>query len=327
MNRELTRVSSIVVLMFATLFVSSSVITVFQADALRLDGRNTRTLLASYSAERGPILVDGTPVASSVPADDQYLFQRQYANGPLYSAVTGYFTLNQGTIGVEGALNDSLSGTANNQFFGQLNAIITGQDPKGAAVELTVDAEVQQAASDAIGDNTGAVVAIEPSTGRILAMVSKTAYDPNLLAVHDTGSVIDAYNSLIDDPARPLLNRAIGGDLYAPGSVFKLVVASAAIDSGTYTPDTAIPNPATLQLPLSSNTISNAADGQCGGEPTVSLATALRLSCNIPFAQVGQNLGADEIGDYAEAFGFGEDLAIPQGVTPSDYPLRSTSRP
>ncbi|MEY2849949.1 MAG: hypothetical protein RI885_2616 [Actinomycetota bacterium] len=320
MNRELTRVSTVVVLMFVALFVSSSIVTVFQADALRLDGRNTRTLLASYSAERGPILVDGTPVASSVPSDDEYLFQRQYAGGPLYSAVTGYFTLNQGTTGVEGALNDSLSGTANNQFFGQLNAIITGQDPKGAAVELTIDPAVQQAAWDGLGDNAGAVVAIEPSTGRILAMVSKAAYDPNVLAVHDTGSVIEAYDSLIDDPARPLLNRAIGGDLYAPGSVFKLITASAAIDSGAYTAETEIPNPPTLQLPLSSNTISNAADGQCGGEATVSLATALRLSCNIPFAQIGQTLGADEIGEYSEAFGFGEDLAIPQGVTPSDYP-------
>lgn len=320
MNRELTRVGAVVLLMFATLFVSSSVITVFEADGLRVDGRNTRSLYASYSAERGPILVAGTPVASSVPSDDEYEFQRVYANGPLYSAVTGYLTLNQGNSGVEGALNDDLSGTANNQFFGQLNAIITGQDPKGAAVELTIDPVIQQAAWDAFGANTGAVVAIEPSTGRILAMVSKTSYDPNLLAVHDSNAVIDAYNTLIDDPARPLLNRAIAGDLYAPGSVFKLVTASAAIDSGTYTADTEIPNPPTLQLPLSSNTISNAADGQCGGEATVSLATALRLSCNIPFAQVGQTLGADTIGSYAEAFGFGEPLDIPQSVTKSDYP-------
>lgn len=320
MNRELARVSAVVVLMFATLFVSSSVITVFQADNLKVDSRNTRTLYASYSAERGPILVGGTPVASSVPADDEYKFQRVYADGPLYSAVTGYFTLNQGTTGVEGGLNDYLSGTANDQFFGQLTAIITGQDPKGAAVEVTIDPVVQQAAWDAFGDNTGAVVAIEPSTGKILAMVSKTAFDPNLLAVHNSNDVIAAYDTLIADPARPLLNRAIAGDLYAPGSVFKLITASAAIDSGAYTPETQIPNPPILQLPQSSNTISNAADGQCGGEPTVSLATALRLSCNIPFAQVGQELGADEIGDYADAFGFGEPLAIPQRVTPSDYP-------
>ncbi len=100
-----------------------------------------------------------------MPVDDEYKYQREYANGPLYSAVTGYFTLNQGNTGIEGALNDYLSGTANEQFLDQLNAIITGQNPKGAAVELTIDPGVQQAAWDALGDLKGAVVAIDPKTG------------------------------------------------------------------------------------------------------------------------------------------------------------------
>ncbi len=320
MNRELKRVSAIVMIMFVALFASSSVISVFQVDNLRVDPRNSRTIYASYSAQRGPILVDGAPIAESVPVDDEYKFQRIYSQPELYSAVTGYFTLNQGNAGLEGALNDSLSGTANEQFFAQLDAIITGQDPQGAAVELTIDPVVQQAAWDALGTNTGAVVAIDPQTGAILAMVSKTAYDPNALAVHDTGSVIDSYDALLADPNRPLLNRAIGGDLYAPGSVFKLVVASAAIDSGQFAPESQFPNPPTLQLPLSSNTISNAADGNCGGEPTVSLADALRLSCNIPFAQLGGALGGDTISEYTDAFGFSEKLRIPQAVTPSEYP-------
>ena len=320
MNKELTRISAVVLLMFAALFVSTTIIAVFQNDNLRVDSRNTRTLFDSYSAERGPILAGGAAIVESVPSADQYKFQRVYANGPLYSAITGYFTLNQGNAGLEGSLNDQLSGTANNQFFAQLNAIVTGQDPKGAAVELTVDPVIQQAAWDALGDKTGAVVALEPSTGKILAMVSKAAYDPNVLAVHSSADVISAYNSLIGDPARPLLNRAIGGDLYAPGSVFKLITTSAAIDSGIFTADSEIPNPPTLQLPQSSSVISNAADGLCGAADTVTLANALRLSCNVPFAQVGQTLGADTIGSYAEAFGFSQQLGIPQRVTQSVYP-------
>jgi len=320
MNKELRRVSVFVLLLFVALFVSTSLIQVVETDSLRADGRNTRTLLESYSAERGPILVDGAPIAQSVPVDDQYRFQRQYPTPDVYSAVTGYFTLNQGTSGLEGSLNDYLSGTANNQFFAQVNAIITGQEPRGAAVETTIDPIVQQAAWDALADNAGAVVAIEPDTGAILAMVSKAAYDPNPLASHDTDTVLSTYDALIDDPARPLLNRAIGGDLYAPGSVFKLVVASAAIDSGDYTADSEFPNPSSLQLPLSSTVIGNAEGGDCGGGATVSIATALRLSCNIPFAQLGEALGADTIGEYADAYGFGSELEIPQRVTPSVYP-------
>ena len=320
MNKELKRVSTIVLLMFVALFVSTSIISVFQVDNLRVDGRNTRTINQSYSAQRGPILVSGVAVADSVPSSDAYKFQRVYSAPELYAPVTGYYTLNQGNAGLEGALNDSLSGTANDQFFGQLNAMITGKDPKGAAVELTLDPAIQQVAFDALGGNTGAVVALEPKTGKILAMVSKTSYDPNSLAVHDSNAVISTYNSLLANPNKPLFNRAIGGDLYAPGSVFKLIVASAAFDSGKFQPTSEFPNPPSLQLPQSSNTISNAADGNCGGAATVSIADALRLSCNIPFAQLGGALGADTIANYAGKFGFGQKLKIPLSVTPSQYP-------
>jgi len=320
MNKQLRRVSIVVLFMFLALFGSSTVITVFQVDSLRADSRNVRTLYDSYSAERGPILVDGDAVAESEPSDDQYKYQRVYTQPELYSAITGYFTLNQGNSGVEGALNDYLSGTANSQFLDQVNAILTGQTPKGASVSLTIDPAVQQAAWDAFGDNTGAVVAIRPKTGEILAMISKTAYDPNLLASHDTDQVISTYKGLIADPNRPLLNRAIGGDLYYPGSVFKLVVAAAALDSGKYTPDSEFPNPPQLQLPQTSTFINNAEGGTCGGTPTVSIATALRLSCNIPFAQLGAALGEDELEQYTTAFGYGSSFKVPMASTPSTFP-------
>lgn len=320
MNRELKRVSIVVMLMFVALFTSSTVITVFQVDSLRANPHNVRTLYDSYSAERGPILVNGQPIAQSVPSSDIYKFQRVYSQPEVYSAVTGYFTLNQGDTGVEGALNDYLSGTANDQFLDKVNSLLTGQSPKGASVALTIVPAVQQAAWDALGNNAGAVVAINPKTGAILAMVSKTAYDPNRLASHNSNSVIAAYKSLLASPQNPLVNRAIAGDLYHPGSVFKLVVASAAIDSGKFTPDSEFPNPSTLLLPNTSTYINNAEGGTCGGTPTVSIATALRLSCNIPFAQLGAALGQDEIAKYAKAYGYGQSLDIPMAVTPSTYP-------
>ncbi|MCU1545117.1 MAG: cell division protein FtsI [Homoserinimonas sp.] len=321
MNKELKRVSMVVLLMFVALFSSGTFITVFQADNLNADGRNVRTLYKSFSAERGPLLVDGAPVAVSTPVNDNFKFQRVYTNPELYSAVTGYFSLNQGNTGVEGALNDYLSGTADSQFLDQLNSVFTGQSPKGAAVELTIDPVAQQAAWDALGDQGGAVIALNPKTGAILAMVSKPTYDPNLLASHDTGSVIDAYNQLLADESDPLINRTIAGDLYHPGSVFKLLVTAAALDSGQFTTESTFANPSRLQLPQSDVTISNATEGACaGGAETVTLTEALRLSCNIPFAELGAALGENVIAEYADGFGFGHRLDVPMRTTASIYP-------
>jgi len=321
MNKELRRVSIATLAMFLALFVSTSVIQVFAVDDLRADDRNVRTLYASYSAERGPILVGGSPIAESVPVDDEYEFLRVYPEPESYAAVTGYFTLNQGTTGIEGAYNDFLTGTANEQFLDQLAAVVTGQNPRGAAVELTLDRAVQQAAIEAMGDQRGSIVAIEPATGRILALVSTPTYDPNRLASHQTSEVLSAYDELLAAEGDPLINRGISGDLYAPGSVFKLLVAAAALDSGAFDSGDEVPNPPTLTLPLSTAVVSNSGGSTCGGGETVTLANALRLSCNVPFAEIGLELGQDTIGNYAEAFGFGTAHAIPMIATPSRYPV------
>lgn len=319
MNRQLKRVTIAVLLMFLALFASTTVITVFRVDSLNADSRNVRTLNDSYSAERGPILVNGTAIAESTPVDDQYKFQRKYSNPQVYSAITGYFTLNQGNTGIEGALNSYLSGTANDQFLSKINSILTGQKPKGASVNLTVDPVIQQAAWDALGDHQGSVVALNPKTGAILAMVSKPAYDPGLLASHKTTDVIAAYKQLLADPTDPLINRAISGKLYYPGSVFKLVTTSAAIDSGKFTKDSAFPNPPTLALTGTSTNITNAEGGNCGGAATVTIADALRLSCNIPMAELGEELGGDVLKKYTTAYGYGHGFKVPMPVTKSTY--------
>jgi len=319
-TKELKRVSIVVLLMFLGLFLSTTIIQVLSADDLKADGRNARTLYASYSAERGPILVDGQQIAYSVPSDDEYKFQRVYSDGPLYAPVTGYLTLNQGNTGIESALNDYLSGTSNDQFLDQINSILTGQSPKGASVELTIDPVIQQAAWDALGEYQGAVIAIDPKTGAILAMVSKPTFDPNAFAVHDSQQVIDLYDQLLADPSGPLYNRTLAGPLDPPGSTFKLVVASAALESGSYTADSEFPNPAEITLPQSNSVVQNASQTSCGAGETVSIATALRLSCNIPFAELGQQLGARTIRDQANDFGFNEVIATPLKSTPSVYP-------
>lgn len=320
MNTQLRRVSVLVMVMFLALFVSTTIIQYAQRSELQSDPRNSRTFYASFKTERGQILVDGEPIAYSSPIDGRYAYQRVYPSGPMYSAVTGYFTVQPSAGGLEAELTSYLSGNSDEQFLQRLNAIITGRDPQGASVELTIDPVVQQAAWDALGDSTGAVVAIDPRTGAILALVSKPSYDPNQLAVLDGDAVEATYQSLLADPGDPLVDRGIAGDLTPPGSTFKLVVAAAALESGQYTADSEFPNPVSIVLPGTSTSISNSADSNCGGGGTASIATALRLSCNIPFAQLAGALGDDVIRAQAEKFGFGRSVDIPMPSEPSVYP-------
>lgn len=319
MTRELKRVSVVVFLMFLTLFVSTTIIQYFQAGNLDGDARNARSIYASYDTERGPILVDGQPIALSVPTTDEFKYQRTYPAGPLYSAVTGYYTLGQGSSQIEQSLNDYLSGTSESQFLDYLNRLVTGQNPQGASVELTIDPVLQQTAYDALGDQRGAVVAIEPATGRILAMVSKPDYDPNSLAVHDTQQVIDTYDTLLAADGDPLINKSINA-LYPPGSTFKIVTTAAAVQTAGLGVDHTEPNLARLPLPGSSNTVSNAGGGTCGGGDTTTIATAFVLSCNIPMAELGMEIGEGALGDMANSFGFGAELAVPMDVSASLYP-------
>jgi len=320
MMTELNRVSIGIGVLFGALFVSTTIIQVFQVDNLRVDPRNVRTVYDSYATERGSILVGSTLIAESVPSEDVYRYQRTYHGGGLYAPITGYYTINQGISGLEFAMNDKLSGQSNSQFFDQVLALVSGTDPRGASVKLTVNAAVQQAARDALGELTGAAIAIEPSTGRILALVSTPSFDPNDLASHNSDSVVSKYTSLLNSASQPLINRAIAGDLYHPGSVFKLVVAAAALDSGVMSERSTVPNPAQLTLPLSDSTVRNWSGDSCGPGKSVTIATALRLSCNIPFAEIGAQVGESRLHDYTEAFGFGATAEIPMAVTPSTFP-------
>lgn len=320
MNRELKRVTIVVFAMFVTLMISSTIIQAFQNENLQANANNARAASAGYSTERGAILANGHPIAQSVPSNDRNKFQRSYPEGPLYAAVTGYFTLGQGNTMIERSLTNELSGTAKSQFLQKIDSIITGQEPKGASVETTIDPATQQAAFDALGKYEGAIVVVEPTTGRIRAMVSKPTFDPNLLANHDADATEKAYKTLISDPTNPLINRAIRGDLNPPGSVFKLVVAAAAFESGKYTPESRFPNPLTLQLPGTNLVIRNSGGDDCGGDDTVSIATAVELSCNVPMAELGRELGAKALLDQAKKFGFNAPYEIPIDVEPSVFP-------
>lgn len=319
MNTPLRRLSTVVTAMFLVLMLSTTWVQFVQAPSLNNDQRNVRTLYREYGSFRGPIVAGGESIASSTAVDDSFGYQRAYANGPLYAHVTGHYSVVFGRTGIEQTFNTELNGTADSLFYERLQDLVTGRQTRGASVELTIDPAVQQAAWDALGDQRGAVVALDPRTGAILAMVSKPSYDPNVLASHDLTAVRQAWDQLLADPGDPMVNRAIAGDTYPPGSTFKLITAAAALEHGL-TADTPIPAPRELPLPQTSTVLHNFGGSACSPTGAMTLADALRISCNTAFAQIGLDLGADELRAQAEAFGFDSPLNVPMKVTESRFP-------
>ena len=321
MNRQLKRVTRLVFAMFFVLFLALTIIQFFAADDLRADARNQRTMKNSFAIERGPILVGGNAIAQSKPTDDEYKFTRVYPEGPLYAAVTGYFSRYQGASGIEAAMNKELSGESSSMFLERINRIVSGQPPQGSAVELTLNPAVQKVATEALAGVNGAIVALDPKTGKVLAMVTSPTYDPNSLSGNNDEQIIATYTELDENPEHPLINRTINGDLYHPGSTFKLIDAAAALETGNYTPDSTFANPATFQLPQSDAVMMNASRTACGPGANVSMRQALVLSCNIPFAELAIELNRQTVTKMAKAFGFEQELDIPLAVTPSQFPL------
>ena len=321
MNAPIRRLSLLVAMLFGALLISTTWIQFITAEELDNRPGNRRTLLESYSRERGAILVGGSPVAKSVPTKDELKYVRTYPAGKLYSQITGYYSFTYGAGGgLEGAEDALLSGQSDKLFYRRVVDMVTGKAPSGASLELTINPKVQQAADRALGNQRGAVVALDPSTGAILAMVSHPQYDPTTLSSHNLDAVAAAWKDLTADRERPMVNRAIAGDLYPPGSTFKLITAAAALSSGTFTEESQIPGPATLDLPLTTTNLPNDDKQPCGPGNKTSLTHALEISCNTAFGWLGLQLGGGELRSQAAKFGFGDVLRVPMRVTASTVP-------
>lgn len=323
MNAPIRRLSVIVTILFALLFASCTWIQVFRASSLNKRPDNVRTLYKEFGRERGPILVAGEPIAESVPVDDSYGFLRRYPGGARYSHITGFYSVVYGTDELENAANDLLAGTSGQLFYRRIGDLLTGREPRGASLELTIDPKAQKAAWDALGNQRGAVVALDPRNGAVLAMVSKPGYDPDELASHNGKSVRQARARLLGASGEPLVNRAIRGDLYPPGSVFKLVTSAAALESGDFEPGSQVHAPVRLKLPQSSISLPNHGGSSCGAGDSVTLERALTISCNTAYGWLGLKLGRETLKEQAEKFGFGQDLSIPLKVTPSSFPAEA----
>lgn len=307
MNRPIRTLAIGVALMFLALLLNATYLQFVQADDLNQRDDNRRVRDAEFSRQRGAILVRGQAVAESVPSNDQFEFQRRYPRPFQYAPITGFFAYIYGSSGVEATQNEVLSGSDPRLFVNRVVDTLSQEQPKGGSVTLTVDPRAQEAAFTGIQDlgqgTEAAVVALEPSTGKVLAMASNPAYDPNRIATHDRDASQQAYKELNNDPAKPMVNRAIQ-EIYPPGSVFKLVTAAAALENG-YRPSSMVPGTPSLDLPQTDRDLPNLNGSSCGGD-RVTLTQALMVSCNVAFGHLGLKLGEDTLREFAEKFGFGE---------------------
>lgn len=316
MNKPLRRVALAMMAMVLLLMGNMTYVQVIKADEYRDDSRNTRTQLEEFSRERGQIIASGQSLATSQPIEnDRYKFQRNYPNGPMYAPVTGFYSFFYGSNGVERANDKILNGTDDSMAFGRLSDMITGSTPRGGSVELTIKPEMQQVAYDQLTKKgfQGSVVALNPSTGEILAMVNAPSYDPNLLTGPDNNQVAEQWEALNSAEGNPMANRAVS-EIYPPGSTFKLITTAAALESG-YNPNSQVQDAASITLPNSSTPLPNYGGKKCAGN---TLTQALAHSCNTAFAEIAGKVGADKLRETAASFGFGQDVQMPMSVAKSD---------
>lgn len=304
--------------MVLLLFANLTYVQVIKGSDYRNDPRNQRGVIAEYAGKRGQISASGQVLALSTESGGRLRYQRQYPQGELYASITGYYSQIYSSSGLERAQDEVLNGSDDRLLVRRLSDLITGRNPEGGNVVTTIDPQVQKVAYDGMMAKhfTGAVVAIRPATGEILAMVSTPSFDPAPLANQGADVQKNAWNA--DTKADPpvLVNRAIS-ETYPPGSTFKLVDTAAALQDG-FTPDSQLTAASQITLANTNTTLENFAGTPCGAGPTATLRDALARSCNTAFATLTGQIGESKLRAQAEAFGIGEaDLAIPMLVAPS----------
>jgi peptidoglycan glycosyltransferase len=321
MNKPIRTLSLFALVLFGLLLVNVNYVQAFRAGSLNDMAGNRRARDAECSRERGPILVGGRTAAKSIPSDDRLKYQRVYPQARLYAPVTGFFSCYFGTRAVENSQNSILSGSDSRLFVNRLLDLVGNNQPQGGSVLLTINPAAQHAAYQGLlalpGHTRGAVVALDPRTGAILADVSVPSYDPNRLATHDFEKAKAEYARLNAHGARTFISRSTQS-IYPPGSTFKLVTAATALSNG-YTPATMVRGGAELRLPQTSHVLHNENGSTCGGDQ-ITLTQALVVSCNVSFADLGLKLGADKLRDQAEKFGFNEDYLTQLPFNDSHFP-------
>ena len=314
MSRQIKIILGIFTVLLLLIIANLSWVQIFGAQKIADNTANNRGMVSQYAIQRGEILTaDGEVAAQSVQTTSQYKYQRVYPMGPLFANLTGYDSWRYGRTGLEKKFNQDLLGEGNTTFRSWLNGLL-GKSRKGNTIVMTADSRLQRTATEALGKQKGAVVALDPQTGAVLACVTYPTYNPNLAVPGSNDDKQAAWNALIADPNQPFVDRATEG-LYPPGSSFKVVTAAGALDDGTVTPDSQFDCTGTYHIPQFGN--HSIPDFNTRGHGQISFETALIVSCNVTFAQVAIKMGAPAFVAAAEAFGFNK-------VIPFTLPVAKT---
>jgi peptidoglycan glycosyltransferase len=324
MNKQIRRLGLLFTIAFLALCLNLTYLQVWAASKIVSHPRNTRGIAKELSVERGQIVAsDGLIIAESKRSGRNY--QRRYPEKGLYAHLTGYYSLRYGRSGLERIYNEELLGKREiSSLDDYLQNLMEGRE-RGHTIVLTIDSRLQKVASEALGNQRGAVVVLNPKTGEVLVMISNPSFNPNPLASLDPKVATRSWEGLSVDPQKPLINRAIQ-EWYPPGSTFKIVTTAAALESGIADPTTVFNCTGRLKLPLTSHTIRDFG-GKSHGE--ISLEDALRASCNNTFGELGLRLGKDKLVYYSERFGINKEipfeLPVTESIIPTDLDAPSTA--
>lgn len=301
LGNRLVHLITVFAVLFALLITHLTVIQVVRAQEYREMPSNNHTIARTAYVQRGAIITsDGQTLVESVQqADGTYV--RSYPNGSVAAHTVGYISTQYGSSGIESSMNDTLTGQQNYSTWQDALNSLAGIQTPGSSVVLTLNYQMQKAAESALKNYTGAIVVLDPSTGAVLAKASNPTYDLTNISAALTSS----SSSLVDRTTQ----------LYTPGSTFKVVTLAAALETGTYTLDSTINAPASMNI--GGQSVSN--DHNTGyGE--ISLSEALAYSANTAFGQIGTKLGANTLVSYAKAFGYGSSLGQDFSCTASLMP-------
>ncbi|HEU0238107.1 MAG TPA: penicillin-binding transpeptidase domain-containing protein [Micromonosporaceae bacterium] len=313
MNAPLRRVGVVVLVLFALLFINLNWVQGYKANDYRTSRYNGRVLLTDYERQRGTIYdANGNALASSVATNGALKYLRTYPGGPAYEPILGYKPVNLASTGIEDAMDVYLAGNAASDQ--RITDLFSDRRSPGDNVFLTLDKNVQTTAYDALVNNgspgdVGAIVAMDPNTGKILAMASTPSFNATDLASHTNSTATATYKKLSTDADQPLLNRAISTTA-PPGSTFKLIVTAAALSSGRYNTNTVIPAGSSYQPVKGSSYVMHNAESETCPQSQITLIQALTVSCNTAFGQLGVALGGQAITDQAKAFGFDDSFPL-----------------
>ena len=320
MNKQIRRMGLGLVIAFVLLFAQLNYVQFFAAGEIASNRANPRALIREYSIKRGDILsLNGRKLATSVATKDRLKYRRTYPMGELFGHITGYYSINYGPSRIESSFNDHLLGDSGVVSIQDIEDRFTDSEEQGNRVRLTIDTRLQEAARAALGDERGAIVALDPSSGEVKAMWSNPSFDPEPLASHSSKEQKEYWSSL--DPASstgPLVSIATSRG-YPPGSTFKVVTAAAALESGKYDKGSRFDDPDRLDLPLTDDTLTNFTNSACTGTGSIDLFTALEISCDTTFAMIGLEI-PDDLHETAQEFGFNEPIPFDIRTEASSYP-------